>query len=276
MSRRRTRASDLQTPFHGIRLPAGDISLVSACRARLASLTDRAVISHVTAARLHDLPLPPALARTRVVHISVPAGIRAPGGRRTSGHQTALAAEDFDSRHGIACTTPERTFCDMAPLLSLGQLVAIGDHLIRNCGVTRPSLAAAVEVRRNSRGRNRLRRALQLLDEGAESPKESELRVIIVEAGLPAPLCNRNALGADRRFIARIDLSYPDLKIAIEYEGDHHRGKSQWRADIARRRRLEAEGWIYLSVTQADLVAPSAFLRDLRTAIDRRLAEIGR
>ena len=278
VSRSRTRAADLQAPFHGVRTAAGPLDLVSACRARLTRLPPVAAFSHVTAARLHTLPLPLRLARQQVLHVSVPVGKRAPEGRFTCGHQVVLRAEDVDERHGIPSTTPARTFCDLASTLTLAELVAVGDHLVRRGAgtLTVDELAAAVAGYPGRRGLVKLRRALDLLDEGSESPKESELRVVIIEAGLPRPECNASVFDAGGRFVARVDLSYAHLKIAIEYEGDHHRDKSRWRADLARRRRLEALGWVYLSVTQDDLTDPRAFLTDLRMVLARRLAEIGR
>jgi hypothetical protein len=277
LGRRRTRAADLQTPFHGTRAPAGRIDLLTACRARLSTLQSGAVISHITAARLHGLPLPPRSARAQVVHISVPVGRRAPQGRRTAGHQLQLRDGDVDERHGVPSTTPVRTFCDLATMITLAELVAVGDHLVRRGRGMVPvaELAAAVSNYSGRRATQKLRRALELVDPGAESPKESELRVVIVEAGLPRPTCNASILDPNGRFVARVDLSYVSLKIAIEYEGDHHRDKRQWRADIARRRRLEALGWTYLSVTQDDLMDPRAFLADLRAAIEHRVASLG-
>ena len=263
------RAADLRAPFHGVRVPAGNVTLVAACRARLKPLAAEAVISHVTAARLHAVPLPPFLARVSIVHVSVPAGARAPAGKNTVGHQVTLRTTDRDSRHGVACTTPERTFCDLAAMLTLAQLVAVGDDLLRRGTVSRAALTDAVAAYPGRRGTARLRRALELLDERSESPKESELRVLLIEAGFPSPLVNASVCDDRGRFVARIDLSYPDLKIAIEYEGDHHRDKYQWRADLARRRRLEALGWTYLSVTQADLDSPRDLLADLRAVMSR-------
>lgn len=93
--------------------------------------------------------------------------------------------------------------------------------------------------------------------------------MLIIEAGLAKPDCNVTVFDGTGRFVARVDLSYRREKVAIEYEGDHHRDKDQWRRDLARRRRLEALGWTYLSVTQADLDDPRAFLSDLRTALGR-------
>lgn len=270
VTRARTRASDLEAPFYGIRTPAGERTLLDECRARALRLPPHAVFSHLTAARLHSLPLPHRFASS-TLHVTVTKGHRAPEGRRTAGHQCELGPDDADARTGVRATTPARTFCDLAAILPLPALVAIGDHLIRRDGglLTRSELAAAAEAWPGRRGLRRLRLAMELLDEGAESPKESELRVLLVERGFPVPVCNERVFDEAHRFVARVDLAYPDLRIAIEYEGDHHRDRDQWRRDLQRRRRLEALGWTYLSVTQADLDDPRALVRDLRAAVSR-------
>src|SRR5690606_35632822 len=73
--------------------------------------------------------------------------------------------------------------------------------------------------------------------------------------------------------VARVDLAYPELKIAIEYDGDGHRSdREQWRRDIRRQRELERRGWIVIHLTQADLDDPDAFLTHLRHARGTRLA----
>lgn len=271
VSRKRSRAKDLQAPFYGVRIAAGTLDLPSICRAKATRLPRTAVFSHITAARLHALPLPPAAASDPVLHVCVPTGVRAPRGKRIRGHQRALAHDEFDTRTGIPATTPARTFCDLVDELNLRELVAVGDHLIRRGSgqVRREELRRQVERHAGRHGIERLRDAFELLDEGSESPKESELRVLIIEAGLAKPDCNVKVFDETGRFVARVDLSYRRELIAIEYEGDHHRDKDQWRRDLARRRRLEALGWTYLSVTQADLDDPRAFLSDLRTALGR-------
>ena len=270
VSRQRLRASDLGSPFYGVRTPARPQTLLEECRARATRLPIDAAFSHITAARLHALPLPPRLMRESTLHVTVQDG-RAPAGARTRGHRSPYHADDVDRRLGVLATTPERTFCDLAGLLSLGQLVAVGDQLIRvGTGlVSKTDLEAAMDRHPGRRGLVRLRRALELLDALAESPKESELRVLIIESGFPEPVCNSRVFDDRHRFVARVDLSYPERKIAIEYEGDHHRDPDQWRKDLARRRRLEALGWTYVSVTQADLNDPRALLEDLRAALSR-------
>ena len=122
----------------------------------------------------------------------------------------------------------------------------------------------------SGRGARRAREALTLLDDGGESAKETEMRLLLLRAGIGQLAANHTVRDAQGRFVARVDLALVHLRIAIEYEGDHHRDPAQWRRDIARRRRLEALGWTYLPVTQADLSDPRSLLADLRAAIASR------
>ncbi|WP_345803124.1 hypothetical protein AAIB33_08605 [Microbacterium sp. AZCO] len=174
--------------------------------------------------------------------------------------------------NGLRLTGVTRTFLDLAELLDVPALVAVGDHILRRDrpSTTLAALAHEVERAGERRGVRTARQALELLDGGAESPKESELRVLLIRAGFGPFATNIELRDAHGVFVARVDLALPDLRIAIEYEGDHHRDREQWRQDIARRRRIEALGWIYLPVTQADLDDPGKVLRDLAAAIVRR------
>lgn len=108
---------------------------------------------------------------------------------------------------------------------------------------------------------------------GVESPKETETRLLLVDAGLPEPVVQHEVRDG-RRLVARIDLAYPQWKIAIEYEGDGHRtDAAQWRRDIQRQRELEDRGWIVVRITQLDLTDGSAaLLRRIRRAIAVRQA----
>lgn len=51
---------------------------------------------------------------------------------------------------------------------------------------------------------------------------ESLLRAAILAAGLPEPTINSRVLDESGGWLARVDLAYPDRRIAIEYQGDHH------------------------------------------------------
>ncbi len=131
-----------------------------------------------------------------------------------------------------------------------------------------------IESRLRSWGRFRgsatIREALGRAREKVESPKETETRLMIVDHGLPEPVVQHEEYDGSR-LVARVDLAYPQWRIAIEYEGDGHRvDQEQWRRDIRRQRDLEDRGWIVIRLTQADLRFPGDFLARIRGAIASR------
>jgi very-short-patch-repair endonuclease len=79
---------------------------------------------------------------------------------------------------------------------------------------------------------------------------ETRLRLILVFAGLPQPAVQYEVPAAN----ARLDLAYPELKVAIEYDGDHHRERRQFQRDVARLNRLRMAGWIVLRFTADDVL----------------------
>ncbi len=232
-------------------------------------LPPEAVYSHVTAALLMKAPLPRRLTEAAKIHITTPVGTRARRGSGVVGHQRQLAPEATMVSSDVPCTSRGRMFCDLADQLSTAELVGVGDHLLRRWGAARMrrEIAAAIERYPRRLRRPMLRAALARLDHRAESPKESELRVLLQDHGFDAFEVNGVIRDDDGGFVARGDLVLRALKIDVEYEGDHHRSPAQWRKDLRRRRRLEALGWVYLTVTQADLDDPAALLADLRSAI---------
>jgi hypothetical protein len=274
VSRRRLRARDLAAPFAGTRVHTAELDLVTRCRALALRLPDGAAFSHTTAAMVHGLPLPLSLASVRApIHVVVPPPRRAVDIAGVTGHRMMLEPNDIVSIEGLLFTRVERTWCDLGSSLRLPQLVAAGDHAIRPAEplTTIDRLRAEMLAYTGRRGIRDLRRALDLLDGRAESPRESMLRIAIVLAGLPRPEANveiRDDLG---RLVERVDLAYPALKVAIEYEGDHHRtDKQQWRKDIARLRAAEQLGWKVIRTTELDLDDPRDFIAQLSATLARR------
>jgi very-short-patch-repair endonuclease len=268
---RRLRARDLAAPFPGIRVAAVDapLDVVGRCRALVPRLPSGAAVSHASAAELHRLPVP-SRRRSGNIHTIVPPPHRAIRMRGVVGHECPLDPDELTHVDGIPVTTVVRTWLDLADRMTVAELVATGDHIIHHelPLATREELARAVAGRRSRRGIRSLRSALDLLDDLAESPRESLLRVLLIEAGLPRPKTQHEIFDGQGRFVARVDLAYPEQRIAIEYEGDHHRtDKNQWRKDIVRVRRLHALGWTVLRVTLADLDNPVLFLREVRSLV---------
>jgi hypothetical protein len=274
--RHRLYARDLAIPHRGVRSSAGtDLTYASRCRLLALALPEHTFFSGVTAAVLHGMPVPARYSPERGAALEVSVASPARAVRRYGVHGRRLQIGDTDvaARPGMRLTVPARTWCDLAPLLTLAELVAAGDYLIfhERTIVTRAELAAAAQRHPGRRWRGKLQRALELLSDRAESPRESILRVIVVTHGFPTPLANANISDERGRFVARVDLLFEDYREIFEYQGDHHRTDiRQWRRDISRKAELESLGYHITDVAADDLVNVNQLLRRLERNLQRR------
>ncbi len=275
VGRSRLAGSDLDKPFWGIRAPvASGGDLEALCAALTRRMPPHAFFTHVTAAQLMRFPLPRRLEATRPLHVGIAEPGRAVDARGIVGHRLRIAPAELAAWGALRHTGPVRTWLDLASGLSLVELVAVGDHIVHREHplATLHELTDALGRYPSRRGLVRARVALPLLRIGAESPRESALRVIIVLAGLPEPGCNVNIFDSQGRFLARGDLVYPEFRLVLEYQGDHHRtDRAQWRRDIRRVQSVEDAGWQMLQFTDDDLRNPA----ELVERIERRLRTRG-
>jgi hypothetical protein len=117
-------------------------------------------------------------------------------------------------------------------------------------GVLRPLHLGPLRDRlQATRGGGRGLRALGLHDPAAESPQESRRRVRLALVGLPRPQSQYVIRGAAAEFLARVDLAWPQRRVAVEYDGEWHADAAQLRRDRRRLNRLTAAGWTVLHVT---------------------------
>lgn len=192
---------------------------------------------------------------------------RPPAGIRTWSDQ--IAEDELQLVSGVPTTTAARTAFDIACRNSVGNAVAAVDALAR---ATRFNVADAQVLANRYKGhRNvrRARRALTLIDAGAESPRETWLRLLLIDAGYPRPQTQIPVYGEYGELVALLDLGWEDVKIALEYEGDHHRtDRRQFHRDIARYEALPDLGWITVRVTAEDM--PGGILRRVAAAWSRR------
>jgi hypothetical protein len=119
-----------------------------------------------------------------------------------------------------------------------------------------------------ARGLRRLRSVLPLVDAGAASPKETWLRLLLINAGLPVPT-TQIPVQENWRCIGVLDMGGEKYKVAVEYDGDHHRSdRRQYARDQWRLRKLEELGWIVVRVIAED--KPKDVVRRVREALHRR------
>jgi hypothetical protein len=217
-----------------------------------------------------------ALFGAGTVRLHEPIDVLVPAGQRfgpVAGflvHSANLAEQDLLRRAAVLVTGPRRTSWDLAQWLPVEEAVAIVDSLLRQRLVTTDELRVLARARTGARGWKRMLHVAGLVDGGAESPQESRLRVGLVLAGLPRPV-TQFAVERDGRFVARVDIAWPQWKIAIEYDGLWHHDSEQFHRDRQRLNRLLGEGWIVLHLTAKRFKEDfPAFLTEVRQAIRTR------
>ncbi|MGC7215218.1 DUF559 domain-containing protein, partial [Mycobacteroides abscessus subsp. massiliense] len=111
--------------------------------------------------------------------------------------------------------------------------------------------------------------AIDLMDAGAESPKETWLRLVLVTAGLPRPQTQILVHNGDHVPLAYIDMGWEDMMVGVEYDGDQHRSdRRQYVKDIKRLELLERLGWRIVRVVAED--HPDDVVRRVKEALARR------
>lgn len=208
-----------------------------------------ALASHRAAAALHRMEG----IRPGLVELTAPRWLRRP--RNVHLHESQdLSVEDHDLVDGIPCTSPVRTIVDLGGAVRIEVLEAALDDGLRRGLYTLQEL----DARRRSvarRGRNGVGPLRLLLEERerdtivAESGFESRLSRLLTRAGFDRPVRQHRVL--DRgRLVARLDLSYPELKIGLEADSEAwHMSRVRFIADRTRRNELEAMGWRMLQFT---------------------------
>ena len=254
VSRSRLRSSDLDTPFRGVRVRAGRAeTLEDRCRACQARMHSEQFFSHLTAARLYGLPTPwPAEAEPLdVCSVSPHRSIRAVGVR---GHELTMAPEQrVHLVGGLRTLDAVSVWIQLAPQLTERELVVMGDGLLRR---QRPLshldyLWQRVELNAGRRGQRKLLAALAQVRARTDSPRESELRLDLIAAGLPEPEVNPKILDTSGRFLGFGDLVYFEQKVVVEYDGQQHRTNDrQFGHDVTRLNGLTEDRWIVIRVTK--------------------------
>ncbi|HRO29238.1 MULTISPECIES: endonuclease domain-containing protein [Micrococcaceae] len=174
-------------------------------------------------------------------------------------------------------TSPARTLIDLAAdeRLAFVDLVVVSDAIVnrpyrpggRIDGLDTPAgLAAAVASAGRRPGIRRARHVIDQTRVGADSPQETRVRLALVDAGLPEPELQVKGDPAER-WSPEADLAYRDLKIAIQYDGKHHRSREQQAADAYRDEWFQRHGWLVVRLTWADQA--QGFARLIRLVRER-------
>jgi hypothetical protein len=209
----------------------------------------------------------PLASATDPVVVLVPPGSAWRGPRGARAHRTVLEPADVVTHDdGTRITGPMRTAWDVATLETVPNAVALLDAMVRTGHL---DLQAAMAELGRSRGRwraSRVAKVLPLVDGRSQSPPESWVRVACVRAGLPVPVPQYVVLEGGE-FLGVVDLSWPEARVIVEYEGAHHFDGLQIVKDDARYARLTAAGWHVIRLSASDLRDMEAVVRKIRAAL---------
>lgn len=158
-----------------------------------------------------------------------------------------IDADEIVDVDQMAVTSHARTALDLARHLPRDDAVRHLDALARATGVTACDALSLAERYPKARGLRRSEVALSLMDAGAQSPKETWLRLMLIDSGLPPPRTQiRVTDGINEAFI---DMGYDEPMVGLDYDGQHHSAdRRRYVHDIGRAELIEREGWIDIHV----------------------------
>jgi hypothetical protein len=169
-----------------------------------------------------------ALYRTKWIDDWLPAELNRSGRDKADGillHSDTLDDDETCIRGGMSLTSPARTAFDLGRRTGLQTAVIRLDALARATDLKTADVECLVERHRGARGIVQLRRALELVDGGSQSPWETRTRLTLIAAGLPRPATQVPVYDADC-LIARIDLGWDEWLVASSSTG-HITGRTR-------------------------------------------------
>ena len=272
--RRWLRHGEIRRVFRGVYVPSrleDTLELRAACAGLV--LPPHCVFVERSAAWLHGIDLHAPDERFTVPELEVVSFRHKNAVRRAGiyGATRDLTSRDVTHRGNVGLTTPLRTALDLACLRGEPPALAALDAFMRAFAITHEDLERELPRYRRRRGVVQLRRLIPMASPLAESPGESWLRATLLAHGFPNPDLQIE-FWDDGRLVARADLGYRHLRIAVEYFGEEFHGPDDEEHDMARIRWLEERRWHVVVVRKDGFAGPArdAWMNELAREIARR------
>jgi len=229
----------------------------------------RAVLYGPSAFQALGVALPEALQDWDNCHILVPSGGYLPIRRGVVAHQTKLPPTVWRTIGGLPLLHPVDHWLQLRRA-SIDHLVEVGDGLLRRQSplLTLDAIWARLSQLDGVPGIKPARRAARWLVPGTDSLYETRTRLVLIHGGLPVPAVNCAVYCGSAGRWYHVDLGYDMEKVAVEYDGLVHVGnRVQMEIDARRRRELQDEGWLIITVTAEQLRRPLEIVRSVETAL---------
>jgi hypothetical protein len=162
------------------------------------------------------------------------------------------AADEVMRINAVPVTNRARTALDLGRHLRRDEAVARLDALMWSSPFSAEDVLLLAKRYHGARGIRRIREVLPLVDGGADSPRETWLRLLFVDAELPRPT-TQIPVHDGLKLVRTLDMGWEDFKVAAEYDGDQHRtNRRQYVKDMRALPHLEQLGWIVIRVIKED------------------------
>lgn len=278
---RRMRAKDLTTPFRGVRRSTE----LTEQRAAKAASDDRPYAEYrmrrqrlIDDARAYNEIMPPGSffcgATAAMIGYNAPvrfpseldvaviAPERASRAKGIRGRKVAPHLATVTEVGGLPMTTPASTWAMLGRELSLRELVEVGDSLVQiprdDRGRQHPELvhasiadlAAEIAIGPRPPSTAKLREACEMIRVGSSSVLETDFRLDATAAHLPTPTLDLEVRDDRGRLLGISEIVYPQYRVAVEIEGDHHRtDRKQWHRDLEKYHYYANAGWEVVRLT---------------------------
>ena len=154
---------------------------------------------------------------------------------------------------GRLATAPAWTAVEIARSLRRPRALGVLDAALRVECCTPAELAAAVAEQKGRRGIVQARELVLLADGRAESPMESEARLVFIDGGLPMPELQYEIRDLHGK-LWRVDFAWPGAKVVAEYDSvEWHANPESWKHDRMKAARLQACGWLSVPIVVDDV-----------------------
>jgi very-short-patch-repair endonuclease len=173
---------------------------------------------------------------------------------------------DRASVRGLRVTSLHLTLATLCLRRPAGEALVALDTAVRLGLADSASLCRYATTARGRPGTARMR-SLALLAAAAESPMETRLRWLLIQARLPRPQVQANLLDAESRFVGRADIYYPEARLVIEFDGGNHRERMV--QDNRRQNLIINGGYRVLRFTAVDVYKhANALVAQVRSALE--------
>lgn len=255
-------------------------SEIDVARALMKSFPDM-WLSHTTAARLQGLFIPERLRKDHRLHVTVPFGASPVRRRGVAGYRSRNQ-DRLTFVDGVRISSHVRSVLEISSLLTVQELVILGDQLVR---IPRPGFEnrtgahislddwGALTMSAKLPKKENLLRSLAHVRVGADSPPETLLRLRLVESGYPEPELQIPAI-PENKYSPTADMGYQKFRIALHYDGAVHYSASSFAKDQNRDHAFDSRGWKNIRCSAAD--AKAGFLPVLPRLFDAFMSQAQR